>query len=161
MRSLLWAVLALGGSGCAGFKAVERGEWRLVYVDSARRDAEAPREVLTRDAYEVEVTEGTRRGWEPSPGFVFPLLHEVDKVGLKVGEVAGFRVDETTEADLLVDGSGVEIYWGPVEKRDGWKGDSDVTIRESMLYVKGTRPGGAVLRLIRGPLTKDLPVAVK
>jgi len=161
MRWLLSAVLMLGGSGCAGFKSVQRGEWKLVYVDSAKRDAEAAREVVTRDTYETEVTEGTRRGWEPMPGFLFPLLHEVDQVGLKVGEVVGFRVDEATEAELFVDGGNVQVYWGPVEKHDGWKGDSDVTVRESTLYVKGTRPGAAVLRLIRGPTTKDVPLAVK
>ena len=110
---------------------------------------------------EAEVTEGTRRGWEPAPGFTFPLLHEVDKIGLRVGEVVGLRVDEATEAELFVDGAGVQLYWGPVEKRDGWKVDSDVTVRESMLFVKGTKAGAAVLRLIRGPTTKDVPVAVK
>lgn len=161
MRWLLPAVVMLVGSGCAGFKSVERGEWRLVYVDSAKRDAEAPREVVTRDAYETEVTEGTRRGWEPPPGYVFPLLHEVDKVGLKVGEVQGFRVDEATDAELFLDGGGLSLYWGPVEKRDGWQGDTDVTLKESMLFVKATGAGSAVLRLVRGPKTKDVPVAVK
>jgi hypothetical protein len=161
MRWLLPAVLMLGGSGCAGFKSIERGEWRLVYVDSAKRDANAAREVVTRDAYEAEVTEGTRRGWEPTPGFVFPLLHEVDKIGLGVGEVMGFRVDETNPAELFVDGSGVQMYWGPMEKHDGWKGDTDVTVSESMLFVKGTKAGAAVLRLVRGPVTKDVPVTVK
>ena len=161
MRWLLLAVTMLGGFSCAGFKSVERGDWRLVYVDTAKRDAEAAREVVTRDAYEAEVTEGTRRGWEPSPGYVFPLLHEVEKIGLRVGEIVGFRVDENREAELLVDGSGVELYWGPLEKKDGWKGDSDVTVRESTLFVKGTRAGASVLRLIRGSATKDVPVAVK
>ena len=158
---LLLAVVVMGGLSCAGFKSVERGDWRLVYVDTAQRDAEAAREVVTRDAYEVEVNEGTRRGWEPSPGFVFPLLHEVAKIGLRVGEIAGFRIDEDSQVELLVDGSGVELFWGPLEKKDGWKGDSDVTVRESSLFVKGTRAGSAVLRLIRGSSTKDVPVAVK
>lgn len=160
MRWLLASVLMLG-SGCAGFKAADRGDWRLVYVDSAKRDAEAAREVITRDDYEVEVTAGTRRGWEPTPGFVFPLLHEVDKVGMKAGEVVGFRVDENSQTELFVDGNNLELYWGNVEKRDRWEGDRDVTVRESMLFVKGKRPGAAVLRLIRGANTKDVPVTVK
>jgi hypothetical protein len=158
---LLLAVSMLGASGCAGFKSVERGEWRLVWVDSAKRDAEAQREVITRDSYEAEVTEGTRRGWEPTPGFEFPLLHEVDKIGMKAGEVVGFRVDEASQAELFVDGAGLQLYWGPVEKRDGWKGDRDVTVSESMLYVKASKPGAGVLRLVRGPNTRDVPVTVK
>jgi len=161
MRWLLPAVVMLVGSGCAGFRSVERGDWRLVYVDSAKRDSEAAREVVTRDAYEAEVTEGTRRGWEPPPGYTFPLLHEVDKIGMKVGEVQGFRIDENTEAELFFDGGGLALYWGPVEKRDGWKGDTDVTVKESTLYLKATKAGPAALRLIRGPVTKDVPVVVK
>lgn len=161
MRCLLLTVAMVSSVGCAGFKAVDRGEWRLVYVDSARRDAEAPREIITRDAYEAEVTEGTRRGWEPPPGFQFPLLHETDKVGMKVGEVVGFRVDEASNAEVFVDGSGLQLYWGPVEKHDGWKGDTDITVKESMLFVKAKSAGPGALRLVRGQHTKDVPVTVK
>lgn len=161
MRCLLLSLAMLSSVGCAGFKAVERGDWRLVYVDSAKRDAEAPREIITRDAYEAEVTEGTRRGWEAPPGFQFPLLHETDKVGMKVGEVVGFRVDEASQAELFAEGSTLELYWGPVEKRDGWKGDSDVTVKESLLFVKAKRAGPGALRLVRGQTTKDVPVTVK
>lgn len=161
MRWLLVGVALLGSAGCAGFKTVDRGDWRLVYADSTKRDAEAAREVVTRDAYEAEVSEGTRRGFEGPPGFLFPLLHETDAIGLKVGEVAGFRIDEATDVELFVDGSGVKLFWGAMEKRDGWKGDTDVTTRESSLYVKGTSAGKATLRLVRGSATKDVPVTVK
>ena len=162
MRTLLLVVTAVSGFGCGGFKAVERGQWKLVWVDLAQRGAEAPREVITRDAYEAEVNAGTRRAWEPTPGFTFPLLHETDAIGLQKGEVAGFRVDEATSAELLVDGSGVAIYWGPTEKKDTWKGDIDVTVRESMLFVRGEKSGGkATLRLLRGQDSKDVPVTVK
>lgn len=161
MRWLLWAAMLCGASGCAGFKAVERGEWKLVYVDAARRDVEAPREVLNRDDYEAEVSAGTRRGWEPPTGFAFPLLHETPAIGLQLGEVAGFRVDEANEAELFVDGSAVEVSWGRVEKRDGWNVDTDVTIKESALYVKGKSAGTATLRLVRGPTQQDIVVTVK
>jgi hypothetical protein len=161
MRWFLTAVAAIAVSGCAGFKAVERGQWRLVYVDSERRDAEALHEVVTLEAYEAEVSEGTRRGVEPPAGFIFPLLHEMDTISLKPGEVRAFRVDETTEAELFADGGGVELYWGPVEKKDEWKVDTGVTVRESMLYLRGTKPGTATVRLVRGPTTKDVPVKVK
>jgi hypothetical protein len=161
MRWLLVGVALLGAAGCAGFKSVDRGEWRLVYVDTTRRDAEAPREVIARDAYEAEVSEGTRRGVTNPQGFLYPLLHETDAIGLKVGEVAGFRIDEATDAELFVDGTNVKLYWGTMEKRDAWQGDRDVTIKESALFVKGTGPGKATLRVTRGANTKDVPVTVK
>ncbi len=161
MRCLLLSLAMLSSVGCAGFKAVDRGDWRLVYVDSAKRDAEAPREVITRDAYEAEVTEGTRRGWEPPPGYTFPLLHETDKIGMKVGEVMGFRVDEGNAAELFVDGGNLQLFWGEVEKKDGWKGDTDVTVKESVLFVKAKKAGPAALRLVRGQSTKDVAVTVK
>jgi hypothetical protein len=161
MRLVLLAVTGVMLSGCAGFKAVERGEWKLVWVDPARRDAEAPRDVVTRDRYEAEVAEGNRRGWQAPAGFVFPLLHEVDAIGLQVGEVQGFRVDEATEAELFVDGAGVALFWGGVEKRDGWKVDTDVTVRESSLFVKGVKAGKATLRLVRGPQQREVTVTVQ
>lgn len=161
MRLLTLTFLVVVFTGCAGFKSVERGEWRLVWEDSAQRGPEAARTIITRDDYEAEVTAGNRRGWEGPPGFTFPLLHETEKMGLVVGEVQGYRVDEATSAELFLDGAGVELFWGPTEKRDGWKGDIDVTVRESMLFVKGTREGKGVLRLVRGPNTKDVPVSVK
>ncbi|MFT3713129.1 MAG: hypothetical protein QM817_36200 [Archangium sp.] len=160
MRILLGTLLLLCSS-CAGFKAVDRGDWRLVWADSAKRDAEAPREVVTRDKYEEEVTAGNRRAWEPPPGFQFPLLHETDTIGMTVGEVQGYRIDEASSAELFVDGAGLELYLGQTEKKDTWKGDIDVTVRESMLYVKATKPGKATLRLMRGPNQKDVPVTVK
>lgn len=160
MRTVL-ALLVLVGSGCGGFKAIERGEWKLVWVDSARRDAEAPREIITRDKYEEEVTAGTRRAWEPPPGFQFPLLHETDSIGMVVGEVQGYRIDEATSAELFLDGSGLDPYWGPTEKKDTWKGDIDVTVRESMLFIRATKEGKATLRVTRGPQQKDVPVTVK
>ena len=161
MRWLLLTLLTMGATGCAGFKAVDRGQWKLVYVDSAKRDAEAPREVVTRETYDAEVAEGVRRGYEPPIGFGFPLLQEADGIGMKVGEVQGFRVDEKTEAELFVDGGGVELFWGNVEKKDGWNVDTDVTVKESMLFLKATKAGAATLRLVNGPSTKDVPVTVK
>jgi hypothetical protein len=160
MRTVL-GLLVLLSSGCAGFKAVDRGDWRLVWADSARRDAEAAREIITREKYEEEVTAGNRRAWEPPPGFQFPLLHETDSIGMTVGEVQGYRIDEASSAELFVDGAGLDLFLGQVEKKDTWKGDIDVTVRESMLFVKATRAGKATLRLMRGPTQKDVPVTVK
>ncbi len=158
---LLLVMTTLSLTGCAGFKAVERGEWKLVYADGAQRGPDSKREVITRDASEKEVAEGNRRTWDPPPGYVFPNLHQTDAVGLKVGEVAGFVVDEATDAQLFSDGDAVKLFWGQLEKRDTWKGDIDVTVRESTLFVEGTRAGSATLRLVRGQDTRDVKVTVK
>lgn len=164
MRTITLGLLLVSSTGCGGFKALERGDWKLVWVDSAKRDAEAPREVITRDKYEEEVTAGTRRAWEPPPGFQFPLLHETDTIGMLVGEVQGYRIDEATSAELFMDtggGGGLDTFWGNTEKKDTWKGDIDVTVRESMLFIKATKEGKALLRVTRGPQQKDVPVTVK
>ena len=146
---------------CAGFHQVERGEWKLVYVDGAQRGAEAAREVITREQYETEVAGGEGRGFVPPAGFEFPWLHETETIGMTVNEVQGFRVDEKSSADLFVDGSVLELYWGPLEKHDSWQGDIDVTVRESALYLKAKKQGVATLRLVRGNVTRDIPVTVK
>ncbi len=161
MRTQLLLLMALSVSGCAGFKAVERGEWRLVFADGAQRGPDSKREVITREDSEKEITEGNRRTWEAPPGYTFPKLQETDAVGLKVGEVAGFVIEEATDAQLYADGNAVSLFWGPLEKKDGWKGDTDVTVRESTLYVQGKSAGTAVLRVVRGQNSKDVPVTVK
>ncbi len=153
--------MALGSFSCAGFHEVERGDWKLVYVDAAKRDIEAPREVVTHDTYEAEVAGGLRRGFEAPPGFVFPLLHQTEAIGLRVGEVQGFRVDEANATELFLEGNNVELFWGQLEKKDEWKVDTDVTVRESALYMKAKRAGPAMLRVVRGAVTKDIPVTVK
>ncbi|MGV3620330.1 MAG: hypothetical protein ACO1OB_05920 [Archangium sp.] len=159
MRIQLLVLLTL--SGCAGFKPVDRGDWRLVYADPAQRGGESMREVITRDDSEKEVAEGNRRTWEAPAGYAFPKLQQTDTVGLKVGEVAGFVVDEATDAQLYADGDAVKLFWGPLEKKDGWKGDIDVTTRESTLYVVGKQQGTATLRVVNGSGQKDIPVTVK
>lgn len=161
MRTFWLSVVCLAASGCAGFKAVERGEWRLVWADGTQRGAEARREVISREQYEREVNEGNRRGWEGPSGFTFPWLHETEAIGLTVGEVQGYRVDEHTQAELYVDGAGLELFWGPLEKHDSWKGDIDVTVKESTLYLRGQKAGSAKLRLVRGAEQRDVPISIK
>jgi hypothetical protein len=158
---LLAAAVITSSFSCAGFKPLDRGEYRRVFApDVTKRTPDAPQEVITRDAYEEEVTAGTRRGWEPPPGYVAPLLTETPKIGLKVGDVVELRVDESSPVELLLDGNGVEAYWTIEQKRDAWKDGTDVTVRESTLYLRGRKPGSAVLRYTRANQTKDVPITV-
>lgn len=154
------AVLAVSTS-CAGFKPVDRGEYRRVFAaEVTKRSPDAPQEVITREAYEEEVAQGNRRGWEPPPGYAAPLLHETPRVGLKVGEVVELRVDEAQGVELFLEGGVVDAYWGPTVKRDEWKDGADVTVRESTLFLRGKKPGAGALRYTRANDSKDVPITV-
>ncbi len=148
-------------SGCGGFRTLSRGDWRLVYADGAKREADAKRSVITREHWEREVAEGQTRTWVPPPGYRFPALHETPSVGLTPGDIVGLIIDEHDEVTLQADGEAVALYWGPTEKRDVWVEDHDETVRESVLYVEGRRPGKATLRLQRGGSVIDVAVTVQ
>lgn len=161
MRALFLTVLASSLLGCGGFKAVSRGEWRLVYEDPSRRDAGSKLAVITREANDIEVTEGRKRLWSPPPGYQSAPLHKTTSIELKVGDIEGFIVDESSETEVLADGDAVTLFWGELEKRDAWDGDHDITIRQSTLYVEAKRPGKATLRVVHDGENHDVPVVVK
>ncbi len=159
MRHGMLVLLVL--SGCASFTEVERGDWVRVWADSANRKPDDPQTIVTRDAYEEDIVTGNNRLWEGPPGWGAPLLHETDKVGLKVGEVLEFRVDERAGVELLSQGNAVKLHWNPMKKVDGWKDGNDVTERVSRLFVVGKAEGTAVLRLVSGSdPPHDVPVTV-
>jgi hypothetical protein len=157
--SWLWLVLCVS---CSGFKAIERGDWRRVYTkDSATvKSLDAPQEVITREKYEEELANDVRRTFTPSPGWTAPWLLDTEAIGLTVGEVAEFRIDELKPVEVQVQGSSVTLYWGARVKKDEWKDGTDITRRESTLFVQGASKGSAVLRLITEEGPKDVPVTV-
>lgn len=160
-HGLVLLAAAVVVSSCAGFKPIDRAEYRRVFVaDVTKRSPDAPQEIITRDAYEEEVAAGVRRGWEPPTGYVAPLLHETPTIGMKVGDVVELRVDEASPAELLLEGGVVEAYWNPTVKRDEWKDGNDVTVRESTLWLRGKKPGKGTLRYTRGNDSKDVPITV-
>jgi hypothetical protein len=161
MGRLSLGLVVVLAQGCAGFKAVERGDWRRVYKDPAQRSADAPQELITRDKQDEEQAAGNRRAWEPLPGWFAPQLAETPAIGLKVGEVVELLVDEGSPAELFLDGNVAEIYWNEARKRDEWKNNTDVTRVESSLFVRGVKPGKATLRLVHGQDQKDVPITVK
>lgn len=140
---------------------MSRGEWRLVYANPEKRDPDSKLTVITRDVFDVEVTEGHKRAWNPPPGYKAGVLHETSAIELKVGAIEGFTVDEKDDAQVLADGDAVALFWGELEKRDAWDGDHDVTIKQSTLFIEGKRPGKATVRIVRGSDTHDVPVTVK
>lgn len=156
---LLVVVLA----GCAGFKPVDRGEWRRVYTKDAAtvKSLDAPQEIITREAYEEELSRDVRRTWSPSPGWSPAWLLDTDEIGLTVGEVMEFRIDEKKPVELQASGNVAVLYWGQRLKRDEWKDGSDLVKRESSLFVQGREKGKMTVRLITDEATKDIPVTVR
>jgi hypothetical protein len=150
-------------ASCAGFKPVDRGDWRRVYTKDAAtvKSLDAPQEIITREAYEEELSRDVRRTWSPSPGWSPPWLLDTDEIGVTVGEVMEFRIDEKKPVELQVKGDGAQFYWGQRLKRDEWKDGTDLVRRESTLFVQGTKPGKLTLKLISDEATKEIPVTVR
>jgi hypothetical protein len=159
-RALLLLASVCLTFSCAGFQAVERGDWQCVWADSGRRGPEAAQLVIPKEKFEEEVAAGTQRAYDGPPGWRAPLLQETERIGLGSGEVAEFTVDESKGVELLAQGSSITLYWNPMKKRDEWKDGTDVTLKESRLWVVGRAPGSAVLRLSGGNTTRDIPVTV-
>jgi hypothetical protein len=150
-------------AGCAGWKVIERGEWEVVWTkENAARPAEDKvkmlqgyggfgQEVVSRETYDAELTEGTRRKVEPLAGVRPASLKEVSgKVTLAVGELRSFRIDEKNEPTLTWMGNVVDAWLTEPKRVDGWKGDEAVDGREAMLHLVGTRPGKATFQLVEG-----------
>jgi len=163
MRRLIpAAIFALAFSSCTSFRPVERGDWLRVYANAeGEHGAGAPQDVITRDQEAAERTGGVARAWKPPQGFEAPLLADTRALALKVGEVQQFRIDEPGEPRLLQQGSAVELFWNEAEKRDEWKNGTDVTHRESVVFVKARKEGTSTLRLMVGETPKDTVVTVK
>lgn len=163
MNGRLASLVLFALTSCAGFKAVDRGEWRRVYTKDAAtvKSLDAPQEIITREAYEEELSRDVRRTWSPSPGWSPPWLLDTDEIGLTVGEVMEFRIDEKKPVELQVKGDGATLYWGQRLKRDEWKDGTDLVRRESTLFLLGKSAGKLTLRLVTDETTKDIPVTVR
>lgn len=154
------AILGVAFSSCASFRPVERGDWLRVYANpGGAQGPSSPQDVVARSQVDLERTEGVVRAWQPPTGFEAPLLVETPTLALKVGEVQQLRIDEP--AELQLQGAAVELFWNEAVKRDEWKDGTDVTRRESMVFVKAKKEGTATLRVIVGETSKDTVVTVK
>lgn len=159
----LGVVFALVATACSNFRAVDRGDWRRVYTKDAAtvKSLDAPQEIITREKYEEELANDVRRTWAPQPGWSPPWLLDTDEIGLTVGEVMEFRIDELKPVEVQVKGDVATLFWGQRIKKDEWKDGTDVTRRESTLFVQGKTKGKATIRIVTEDTTKDIPVTVK
>ena len=144
LRLFLLLTLVLA-AGCAPtLRSIERGSWVLVTTDDAKGQ-----ELIALDTYEKETIEGRERKVKFAVGEKAAVLHDADSpLTLAVGEVLRFRMNEGSNVDLLSDEAVVEAYWTENYRVDGWQGDQAVETRESMVYLRGRKPGKGKLKLI-------------
>lgn len=160
-------------AGCAGWKIIERGDWEVVWTkDNAGKPAEDKvkmlqgyggfgQEVIAREKYDEEITEGNRRKVEPLAGVKAAALTDLDgKVKLAVGELRVFRVDETKDPILTWMGNGIDVFLTEPKRVDGWKGDTAIDGREALLVLVGTRAGKAKFQIEEGTVKTLVEVTV-
>lgn len=139
--------LLLGGaalvSGCAAsLKSMDKGEWVLIQGDTGQ-------EVVARDQYDAEVVEGGDRRVKFAVDEKPPMLHEAGaELSATVGEVLRFRINETSDTDLLSDDAVMKVYWDKDRPIDGWKGDQAQEGKESLVFVVASKPGKGKLKLV-------------
>ena len=163
MRHLL--LLALMLSGCAGFRALDRGEWVLVWTDESvqtemvngtpievtKPAPGAKQTIIPLERYESEVAEGKRRSATAPLGQVPKHLNSVaSPVELMVGEVRELIVDEPQEVQLQLQGDCVRPFWTKRKEVADWKGDQPADRKESSLFLIADDPGTAKVKIISG-----------
>src|SRR5689334_3993417 len=94
-------VALLGLCSCAGFKAIDRGDWVIVWTDESvqtqmvngtpieivKPAQGAKQEVISMDRYESEIAEGRRRKASAALGQVPKLITDIhEPIELMVGE---------------------------------------------------------------------------
>lgn len=176
-RLLGFAVLAL--CSCAGFRALDRGEWVLVWteetvrkemvngtpIEVARPAPGARQEVIPQERYDSEVAEGKRRSVSAPLGEVPKHVNSLGgPLEMMVGEVKELIIEEPKEAQLLVSGDCVRPYWTKRKEVAAWKGDQPDDRKESSLFIIADDPGTAKLKVVyagKEPLLVEVNVHAK
>jgi hypothetical protein len=154
------ALLAL--CSCAGFKALDRGDWVLVWTDESvqtqmvngtpieivKPTPGAKQEVISLDRYESEIAEGRRRKASAALGQVPKLVTDIrEPIALMLGEVREIRIDEPQEVEVFVSGSAVKPYWTKRKEVAEWKGDQPNDRKESSLFLIADDAGSARVKV--------------
>ncbi|MBK7864387.1 MAG: hypothetical protein IPJ65_38455 [Archangiaceae bacterium] len=162
MRTLTVAAL-LCCSSCAGFRALDRGDWVLVWTDESvqtqlvngtpievvKPTPDAKQELIPLERYESEITEGKRRKASAALGVQPPKVTEVhEPLELMLHEVRELRIDESQDdVQVFVSGKAVRPYWTNRQEVAEWKGDHPNDHKESSLFLKGDDPGSAKVKI--------------
>ena len=159
-RQTVVALLAL--CSCAGFRALDRGEWVLVWTDESvqtqmvngtpievvKPTPGAKQEVIPLERYESEISEGKRRKASAALGQVPKLVSDIrDPMELMLGEVRELRIDEPQEVAVFVAGSAVRPYWTKRKEIAEWKGDQPNDRKESSLFLVADDTGTSKVKV--------------
>jgi hypothetical protein len=179
MKRLLLPLCFALASSCAGFRALDRGEWVMVWTDESvskevvngtpievtKPAPGARKEIIPQERYDSEVAEGKRRGASAPLGEVPKAITQISgPVELMVGEVRELIVDERTEAQVLLAGDCVRPYWTRRKDVAGWKGDQPDDHKESSLFLLADDPGSAKVKVVypgKDPVIVEVQVHAK
>src|SRR5689334_4571830 len=100
---------------CGGFRALDRGDWVLVWSDEAvqtqmvngtpiemvKPAPGARKEIIPQERYDSEVAEGKRRKASAALGDAPKLVTEIkEPIALMIGEVREIRIEERQDATV-------------------------------------------------------------
>ncbi len=155
------ALLAL--CSCAGFKALDRSEWVLVWSDETvqtemvngtpieivKPTPGARQEIIPKERYDSEVAEGKRRQVAAKLGQVPKRVTDVkEPIELMVGEVRELLIDEPKkDAEVFVSGSAVRSYWTNAKTLEDYKEGKELNTTQSSLFLLADDGGNAKVKV--------------
>ncbi|MBL8954955.1 MAG: hypothetical protein JNK82_29530 [Myxococcaceae bacterium] len=181
MRSLTVGALLALCSGCAGFKALERSEWVMVWSDETvttqmvngtpieivKPTPGAKQEIIPKERYDSEVAEGKRRQVAAKLGQVPKKVTDIkEPIELMVGEVRELLIDEPPGKSpvVSVSGSAVRPYLTTVKTLEDYKEGKEINTTQSSLFLMADDAGGAKVKVEypgQEPLLIELSVSNK
>jgi hypothetical protein len=161
-RLTVGALLAL--CSCAGFKALDRSEWVLVWSDETvqtqmvngtpieivKPTPGAKQEIIPKERYDSEIAEGKRRSVSAKLGQVPKRVTDIkEPIELMVGEVRELLIDEPKkdEVQVAVAGSAVRPYWTTSKTLEDYKDGQEVVRNQSSLFLLADDSGSAKVKV--------------
>lgn len=149
---------------CAGFRAMDRGEWVLVWSDETvqtqmvngtpieivKPTPGAKQEVIPIERYDAEIAEGKRRKASAALGVVPKQVTEIrEPMELMLGEVRELIIDEPKpdEVQVSVAGSAVRPYWTKAKELSDYRDGQEINKHQSSLFLLADDSGTAKVKV--------------
>ncbi len=160
-RLTVGALLAL--CSCAGFRALERSDWVLVWSDETvqtqmvngtpievvKPTPGAKQEIIPKERYDSEVAEGKRRSVAAKLGQVPKKVSDIkEPIELLIGEVRELLIDEPKkEAEVFVSGTAVRPYWTNAKTLEDYRDGQEVNTTQSSLFLLADDSGTSKVKV--------------